>query len=55
VDRPSEGILYTYGVMDQSLANTVLKKDPALSARLSAMADSVFRNTSLGGSPGALR
>ena len=55
VDRPSEGILYTYGVMDQSLANVLQKKNPALAARLSAMADSVFRNTSIGSSPTALR
>ncbi|HEX4561729.1 MAG TPA: DUF2723 domain-containing protein [Gemmatimonadales bacterium] len=55
VDRPSEGILYTYGVMDQSLANTVQKKNPALAALLIARADSVFRNTSVGSTPGALR
>jgi hypothetical protein len=55
VDRPSEGILYTYGVMDQSLANVLRKKDPALAARISAMADSVFRNTSIGSSPTAVR
>ena len=55
VDRPSEGILYTYGVMDQSLANTVQKKDPTLAALLSARADSVFRNTSFGSTPGAIR
>ena len=55
VDRPSEGILYTYGVMDQSLANTVQKKNPSLAALLSARADSVFRNTSIGSTPNALR
>ena len=55
VDRPSEGILYTYGVLDQSLANTVQKKNPALAALLAARADSVFRNTSIGSTPGAIR
>jgi len=55
VDRPSEGILYTYGVMDQNLANILQSKNPALSARMSAMADSVFRNTSIGSGPTALR
>ena len=55
VDRPSEGILYTYGVMDQSLANTIQKKNPTLAALLTARADSVFRNTSIGSTPTALR
>lgn len=55
VDRPSEGILYTYGVMYQSMAQAVQKKNPTLAAELSAWADSVFRNTSIGSSPTAIR
>jgi hypothetical protein len=55
VDRPSEGILYTYGVMYQSLAGALQKKNPALAALESARADSVFRNTSLGNGPTAVR
>ena len=45
VDHPSEGILYTYGVLYQNLAQAVKQKNPALSTLLLARADSVFRNT----------
>jgi hypothetical protein len=47
VDRPSEGILTTYGLLYQALATPLQKRDPALAARAQAIADSVFANTEL--------
>ncbi len=46
VDRPSEGILATYGIVYQALGQLLAKSDPALAARALALADSIFRNTS---------
>ena len=48
VDRPSEGILATYGLTYQAPAQALHQKDSTLAARASALADSVFRNTSYG-------
>ena len=45
VDKPSEGILYTYGILYQNLAQAVQPKNPTLAALLTARADSTFRNT----------
>jgi hypothetical protein len=47
VDRPSEGILTTYGLLYQALTTPLQKRDPALAARAQAIADSVFANTEL--------
>jgi hypothetical protein len=47
VDRPSEGILTTYGLVYQALTTPLQKRDPALAARAQAIADSVFANTDI--------
>jgi hypothetical protein len=46
VDRPSEGIIALYGLMYQALATTLKEKDPKRAAQASAIADSIFKNTS---------
>jgi len=48
VDRPSEGILATYGLVYQALAQGLKDKDPQTAARATAVADSIFKNTSWG-------
>jgi hypothetical protein len=48
VDRPSEGILTTYGLLYQALAQPLAKSDPPLAQRALAVADSIFRNTDFG-------
>ena len=55
VDRPSEGILATYGLLYQSLAQALRPKNPELANRSLLLADSVFRNTSYGLIPPAER
>ena len=52
VDRPSEGILFTYGIVYQSVASGVLHKDGKLANALQGRADSVFKNTSFQSTPG---
>ena len=48
VDRPSEGILATYGLLYQSLAQALRPTKPAVANRALLLADSVFKNTSYG-------
>ena len=55
VDRPSEGILATYGLMYQSLAQVLKTPKPDVAAGAAAVADSVFKNTSYGSLPTAER
>jgi hypothetical protein len=47
VDRPSEGILTTYGLLYQTLAETLRQTDPKLAERALFMADSIFNNTDI--------
>jgi hypothetical protein len=51
VDRPSEGILATYGLLYQSLAQVLRPAKPELATRALVLADSVFKNTSYGFTP----
>jgi Protein of unknown function (DUF2723) len=51
VDRPSEGILQTYGLMYTALSEAVRPKNPALASRALVLADSIFKNTSLSFQP----
>jgi transmembrane protein TMEM260 (protein O-mannosyltransferase) len=46
VDRPSEGILVTYGLIYQVLAQAMQAKDPAGARRAVAIADSITKNSS---------
>ncbi len=46
VDRPSEGILATYGIVYQALAQALRETKPEVATRALALADSIFRNTS---------
>jgi hypothetical protein len=46
VDRPSEGIPAMYGLMYQALAQALKDKNPTVSAKAAALADSIFKNTS---------
>ncbi len=55
VDRPSEGILATYGLLYQSLAQALRPTNPAVANRALLLADSVFKNTSYGLIPPADR
>jgi hypothetical protein len=55
VDRPSEGILATYGLLYQSLAQGLRPTKPELANRALLIADSVFKNTSYGYIPPAER
>jgi len=48
VDRPSEGILATYGLLYQSLAQALRPTKPEVANRALLLADSVFKNTSYG-------
>ena len=45
VDRPSEGILVTYGLIYEVLAQTLQTKDPQGAARAIAIADSITKNS----------
>ncbi|HVH68098.1 MAG TPA: DUF2723 domain-containing protein [Gemmatimonadales bacterium] len=51
VDRPSEGILATYGLLYQSLGQLLKTSNPQLATRALVIADSVFKNTSYGFTP----
>jgi hypothetical protein len=44
VDRPSEGILVTYGIVYQALAQALKATNPTLATRALVLADSIFRN-----------
>jgi hypothetical protein len=55
VDRPSEGILATYGLLYQSLAQALRPTKPEIANRALLLADSVFKNTSYGYIPPAER
>jgi hypothetical protein len=55
VDRPSEGILATYGLLYQSLSQALRPTKPAEASRALLVADSVFKNTSYGLIPPADR
>src|SRR5882762_1503168 len=55
VDRPSEGILATYGLLYQSLAQALRSTKPEVANRALLLADSVFKNTSYGYIPPAER
>jgi hypothetical protein len=55
VDRPSEGILATYGLLYQSLAQVLRPTQPDLASKSLVLADAVFRNTSYGFTPPAER
>jgi hypothetical protein len=51
VDRPSESILATYGIVYQALAQVLRKNKPDLATQALVVADSVFKNTSYGFTP----
>src|SRR6266536_378623 len=55
VDKPSEGILATYGLLYQSLAQALRPTKPEVANRALLLADSVFKNTSYGYIPPAER
>lgn len=55
VDRPSEGILTTYGLIYQALVTPLQRRDSTLAARAQAIADSVFASTDLVLPRGAMR
>ena len=55
VDRPSEGILATYGLLYQSLSQALRSPKPEVANRALLLADSVFKNTSYGYIPPADR
>ena len=55
VDRPSEGILATYGLLYQTLAGLLKSTNPQLATEAAVYADSVFKNTSYGFIPPAER
>jgi len=55
VDRPSEGILATYGLLYQSLSQALRPTKPEVANRALMLADSVFKNTSYGLIPPADR
>ncbi len=55
VDRPSEGILATYGLLYQSLSQALRPTKPEVANRALMLADSVFKNTSYGYIPQADR
>ncbi len=55
VDRPSEGILATYGLLYQSLSQALRTTKPEVANRALLLADSVFKNTSYGYIPPADR
>src|SRR5207249_10860509 len=47
VDRPSENILATYGLLYTGLWEAVRTEDPVLASQALVLADSIFKNTSL--------
>ena len=55
VDRPSEGILATYGIVYQALAQALKATNPDLANRAMLYADAIFRNTSYAYVPPAER
>src|SRR2546426_462057 len=50
VDRPSEGILWTYGLHYATLADVLRARNPQLATRALVRADSIFKNTPTVGS-----
>jgi hypothetical protein len=48
VDRPSEGILATYGIQYQALAQALKQRKAQLANEALLLADSIFKNTSYG-------
>src|SRR6266700_945923 len=48
VDKPSEGILATYGIVYQGLAQLLQKQKPQEAAKALVLADSIFKNTNYG-------
>src|SRR4029077_17826217 len=54
-DKPSEGILATYGLLYQALGQALRAKQPELASKALVVADSVFKNTSYGFNPPAER
>jgi hypothetical protein len=48
VDKPSEGILATYGITYQGLAQVLQQQDPQTATKAVVLADSIFKNTSWG-------
>jgi len=55
VDRPSEGILATYGIVYQALAQALRATNPELASKALLLADSVFKNTTYAYMPPAER
>src|SRR6266704_768609 len=55
LDRPSEGILATYGIVYQSLAQALQPTNPQLARKAQLLADAIFQNTSYGLVPAAER
>src|SRR5438445_445265 len=51
VDRPSEGILQTYGLMYTALSEAVRRTNPTIASRALVIADSIFKNTTLSSQP----
>ena len=51
VDRPSEGILATYGIVYQALAQVLQKRNPQEATQALVVADSIFKNTTFGFTP----
>ena len=47
VDRPSEGILSTYGLLYQTMSQALHQNDPGMSERGYGLAEQIFRNTSI--------
>ncbi|HEU5262018.1 MAG TPA: DUF2723 domain-containing protein [Gemmatimonadales bacterium] len=48
VDKPSEGILATYGITYQALAQALQPKNPDAASKALTLADAIFKNTSWG-------
>jgi len=55
VDRPSESILATYGIVYQGLGQALRKTKPDEATQALAIADSIFKNTTYGFNPPAER
>jgi hypothetical protein len=51
VDRPSEGILTTYGLLYQALSPAIRPKNPQQAERALSIADSIFLNTDIVNAP----
>jgi hypothetical protein len=55
VDKPSEGILATYGIVYQALGQLLQKRNPQEATRAIVLADSIFKNTTFRFTPPAER